>query len=155
VGIEARAAQRRRQARLVEAVDHQHVDAAGAGLRDPDGGVGMHHPKAIVVGRHAELRSQRDDVGAQFDDADARAWEVAVAELGQRAAAQADQHDVARARHEQRKAHHRARIGQHQPAGARQPHLALHVARREFERAHVAVRAHQGRRWRRAKRLGG
>jgi hypothetical protein len=103
----------------------------------------MHDLEAGVIRRHQELAAQGDHVGAQLEHGNARLREVAVAEPRHRASAQPDHDDMARARHEQGEAHHRAGIGQHQRAWPRQPHLALDVAGRELQRAAVALGAHQ------------
>ena len=103
----------------------------------------MDHAQARIVGRDGKLRAHGDHVGALLEYGDARVREVAVAKLGQRAAAQADQDDVARARHEQGEADHGAAVGQQQAGRVGQRHGALEVAGGEFERAPVAAGGHQ------------
>ena len=150
IGIKARAAERWRQAGSGKTVHQQHVDprarAGNAGnVGKVRGRVRPHHGEAGVIWRHAKLFAQCDHVGAQFEHGDAGARKAPVAKLGKRASAQPDHQNVARVRHEQREAHHRARIVQQQRARARQPHRALHLAGQKFERAHVAAGAHQRR----------
>jgi hypothetical protein len=104
-----------------------------------------HFPQARIVGRHVELVAQGDHLGADFKHRDARLRKMAVAELDQRAAAQAGHDDVARPRREQGEAHHGARVVEHQGVGTREQHLALDIAGHELQRAAVALGAHPGR----------
>ena len=144
VAVKARSAERRGQAAAVEAVDHDDVGAA-VELGQPAGGVGMQHAKARVGGWYGKRTAQGDDIGAHLEHGDLGVGKMAVAELGQRAAAQAHHQDMPRARHEQGEAHDGAAIGQHQAGGIGQAHVALDFAGRKFERAVVAFGAHHGR----------
>ncbi|MNT17997.1 hypothetical protein D3C72_1531790 [compost metagenome] len=146
IRIEARAAEGGRQARFVVAVEQQHVGAARM-LADVADGIRLDDAQARVVGRQHELLAQGNHVGAQFQHRDARVGQVAVAEFQQRTAAQSHHQDVPRARHEQGKAHHGARIAQQQIVGARQQHFALDHAGLEFQAAPVATGMHLRGKW--------
>jgi hypothetical protein len=93
VVVEGAAAQRRRQAVGVEAVHQQHVGAV-VQLAHVVDRVGLDHAEAGVVARDGELLAQGDHLRIQFQHGDAAVRQIAVAELGQRAAAQADHDDV-------------------------------------------------------------
>ena len=126
-----------------EGVDQQHV-AARLGLAQPAHAVGVEHAKAGVVRGHAEMPAQRDHVGVDLHYGQLGRRQVAVAEVRQRAAAEADHADPARARIEQQEGHHRARVGEHERGRVGDVHHALHVAEAEVQRTQAAVLEHEG-----------
>lgn len=85
VVVEALRRQRGRDAAGVVAVDEQQVDRAALRLH-PLGGVGVHHAEADVVIGDPELAPEGDDRRVDLDGLERRARQVAVQELGLRAA---------------------------------------------------------------------
>ena len=82
--------------------------------------------------------AQRDDVRVDLEDGDVGLGQVAIAELGDEAAAQPDHADAQRRRMEQQEAHHRAGVDEGERVGVRQGHAALHFRDGEMERLHLA-----------------
>jgi hypothetical protein len=97
-------------------------------------GVGAHDAEPAVVRRHEELVAQRDDVRVDLGDLDARKWQVAMAELGERSATQAEHRDASRLGLEEQEAHHRAGVFEVQRVRVRESHPALDLADREVQR---------------------
>lgn len=109
---------------MITGVGEDHILIATR-FRDVGRAVGMNHPKSLIVLWDAELVPQRDDVGVYFDCRDCRQRQSAVAELGERAAAQTEQQDAPRRPIEEEECHHRARVGEGQPIRLLEAHHAL------------------------------
>ena len=127
-----------REAGLVEGVDQQGIDAF-FGLLQIFGAVGLQDPQARAVGRQFEGIAQRNHIGVEFDGGQLRAGQPVVAELDQRAAAEADQVDAFRARMEEQESHHFLRVAQFKAVRRAQRHGALHQAHIEIEEALLAI----------------
>ena len=143
VVVDIRLQQRAGHALGTEGVDQQHV-AACRRVLDPAHAVAGHDAKALVVGRHAEQRAQGDHMRVDLQRGEVGRGQVAVAEVGQRAAAQAEHGDPPRARVEEQEGHHALGVGQHQRRRVVDVHHALHVAEAEVQRAQAAVLEHEG-----------
>ncbi len=141
--VELARAERWRDAVAVEGVD-QHDIGAIVALRDVSRGLRLHHAEARIVGRQQELLAEGDDVRVDLDHRDPRRGQVAMAVLGERAAAQPEHEDLARLGQEEEEPHHLAGVGELQPVRVRQAHLALDEGAREVEAARAVVLDHEG-----------
>ncbi|MNV32219.1 hypothetical protein D3C71_1235500 [compost metagenome] len=134
VGVERFRTQGIGDAAHAVAVQEDHVGVVRHGAQVV-GRVGLDDLEAVVVARHHEGVAQRNDGRVDLDDFDAGAGQVAIAELGQRAAAQAHHQDAGGLGLEQHEAHHHPRVFDFQRVGIKHRHAALDLLLREMQRA--------------------
>ena len=143
VVVKALRAQPGRLALVVETVDQQHI-ARRDRMADEERAVAAQHVESLAVGRHAELVAQRDHMRVDLGHLDLRLRQVAVAELGQRSAAQPDHRDLARLGLEQQEAHHRSRVTQIERIRVTDLHPALDLTDREIQALVTATVVDEG-----------
>lgn len=137
--VERRRVEHRAAGGGVVEIDLQRVDGPGIGrVLDPGHRIHLKHRQPLVVRRQLEHAcADRDDFRVQFDRGHPRFREFAVAELGQRGAAQAELGQVARRVEEQHPRHHLLRVFEFQPVRLAQPHRALYPLGVEMQVAHA------------------
>jgi hypothetical protein len=81
--------------------------------------------QARIIGRDLEMGPQRDHARINLDHRHARGGQMTMTKFDQRANAEADHHNPARAFAEQQKSHHLTGVGADQGVRLIEPHLSL------------------------------
>src|SRR6188474_853928 len=98
----------------------------------------------MIVSGNVEFIAQRDDVLIHFNSGNHRGGQVAVTELGERSASQAEQQDALRSAIEQEEGHHLAGVSERQSLWIAQLHRTLNRAEVEVKEPPHSVVNYEG-----------